>query len=145
MTDCNVTGCMYGGICNKNTGQCESGGLQPIPYKLNCNFTGCMYGGKCNKSTGECESGGVPDLGLCDNQKNFNHAFYTALNNAREEDAKKISIPLVIYLVMHTIFLIWGIILAFKSQPPQNRIVHITLAIVFAPAYVLGYYLNAFE
>jgi hypothetical protein len=81
---------------------------------------------------------------LCEDQDTFNNAFYKALKHSRKKDDKKIAGILAVYLVIHTIFLIWGIVLAFKSQPPQNRVVHITLAIVFAPAYVLAYYMNMF-
>lgn len=81
---------------------------------------------------------------VCKDQHSFNHALYKALKHAKKKDNKKIAGPLAVYLGIHIIFLIWGIMLAFKSQPPQNRVVHITLAIVFAPAYVLAYYLNLF-
>jgi hypothetical protein len=84
------------------------------------------------------------DTNVCETQSTFNHALYKALKHARKKDNKKIAGTLAVYLVIHTIFLIWGVLLAFKSQPPQNRVVHITLAIVFAPAYVLSYYLNIF-
>ena len=108
-----------------------------------CIKTGCkLLGEKCNHYTGQCERAGVQDLNLCDSQHNFNHAFYKALKHARNKDSKIIAGPLAVYLVIHTIFLVWGTVLAFKSQPPQNRVVHITLAIVFGPAYVLSYYLN---
>lgn len=104
----------------------------------------CLYGSKCNETTGKCEGQGTPDTNICDSQEAFNHAFYRALKYTRKKDDKKIAGVLAVYLVIHTIFLIWGIVLAFKSQPPQNRVVHVTLAIVFAPAYVLAYYLNMF-
>lgn len=81
---------------------------------------------------------------VCASQDSFNDAFYHALKYSRNKDSRTVAGPLAAYLVVHTLFLIWGIVLAFKSQPPQNRVVHITLAIVFAPAYVLAYYLNMF-
>lgn len=83
-------------------------------------------------------------MSVCNNQEEFNKAFYNALKHANKRDAKRIAYPLALYMVIHIIFLIWGIILAFKSQPPQNRVIHITLAIVTGPAYVLAYYLNMF-
>jgi len=48
-----------------------------------------------------------------------------------------------VYGLLHLIFLFWGIMLALK-QPVDQQIVHITLAMVFSPAYVLAYYLNTF-
>ena len=127
--------CLLGATCNLNTGKCKGQDCRQIP---------CELGGKCNTSTGRCEGQGTPDTNICDSQEAFNHAFYKALKYTRKKDDKKITGVLAVYLFIHTIFLIWGIVLAFKSQPPQNRVVHVTLAIVFAPAYVLAYYLNMF-
>lgn len=81
---------------------------------------------------------------ICTDQDDFNHAFYKALKHARKKDNKMVAGAITVYGFIHMIFLIWGIMLAFSSQPPHNRVVHITLAIVFAPAYVLAYYLNMF-
>jgi hypothetical protein len=153
--------CPLGAKCNPSTGRCESQDCRQIPCPLgtkcdistgnchgqvtyDCRQIPCQFGTKCNPSTGRCESQGTPDTNICDSQEAFNHAFYKALKYTRKKDDKKIAGVLAVYLFMHIIFLIWGIILAFKSQPPQNRVVHVTLAIVFAPAYVLAYYLNMF-
>jgi hypothetical protein len=146
--DCRLSGCpLLGQECNGTTGKCE--GPTPIPpptpVRYDCRLSGCpLLGQECNGTTGKCEGNGTPDTNICDSQGAFNHAFYRALKYTREKDDKKIAGVLAVYLVIHTIFLIWGIVLAFKSQPPQNRVVHVTLAIVFAPAYVLAYYLNMF-
>jgi len=143
--DCRQIPCQFGGKCNTSTGLCEGQGPpSPTPVTLDCRQIPCQFGGKCNTSTGICEGQGTPDTNICDSQGAFNHAFYRALKYTRKKDDKKIAGVLAVYLVIHTIFLIWGIVLAFKSQPPQNRVVHVTLAIVFAPAYVLAYYLNMF-
>jgi hypothetical protein len=82
------------------------------------------------------------NMSVCDNQQTFNEAFYKALKNSRKKEEKIMSSAMCTYVITHTIFLIWGIILAFKSQPPETRVLHIATAIVFAPAYVLAYYLN---
>lgn len=79
---------------------------------------------------------------LCNDQDEYNHTFYKALNYSRKQDDKKMANAVGIYLIIHTIFLIWGVILAIKSQPPENRVIHITLAIVFSPVYVLAYYIK---
>jgi hypothetical protein len=81
-------------------------------------------------------------MSVCDDQQKFNDAFYKAVKNARKKDDKRMTGPLSVYITIHTIFLIWGVVLAFKSQPPENRILHITAAILVGPAYVLAYYLN---
>ena len=139
--NCNLPSnkCDSGKVCDKTTGLCE-----PSTLELDCRVVPCLLGSDCDTKTGKCVPKGTPDLNLCDNQKNFNHAFYKAIEYSRNRDEKKISPFLFAYLVIHFIFLVWGIVLAFKSQPPENRLVHITLSIVFAPAYVIAYYLNAF-
>lgn len=81
-------------------------------------------------------------MDVCRDQKTFNNAVYKAIKHTREKDAKKMAEGFLVYLVIHVIFLIWGVILAFKAQPPQNRILHIVLAILFAPIYVIAYYLD---
>ena len=83
-------------------------------------------------------------MSLCDNQDKFNDAFYTALNNSKKKDLKKMSTGVGVYMVIHLIFLFWGIMLAVK-QPSDQRVVHLVLAIIFSPAYVLAYYVNEFK
>lgn len=79
----------------------------------------------------------------CANQHNFSRAFSKAYDS-KEKSMNKITTPVLVYLFIHLIFLVWGIMLAFK-QPLETRNVHITLAIVFSPAYVLAHYLSLLE
>ena len=83
-------------------------------------------------------------MSICNSQDAFDDAFYHALKHSLKKDDKKLAGPLFVYFIIHLIFLIWGVLLAFR-QPEENRVVHITLAIVFGPAYVLAYYLSQFE
>ena len=53
------------------------------------------------------------------------------------------SVNMAVYAVVHLILLFWGVMLALNSQPPENRVVHIILAILFSPLYVLSYYVNS--
>jgi hypothetical protein len=125
--------------CNPSNGKCIN-----MKMKEDCRVSGCGFGGQCDSGTGECVGKGVPDLNIVGNQHNFNYAFYQALKNARKKDRMLLSGGMAFYLFIHIIFLIWGVMLAFKSQPKQSRVLHITLAIIFGPAYVLAYYLNSF-
>ena len=79
----------------------------------------------------------------CANQHNFSRAFSKAYDS-KEKSMNKITTPVIVYLFIHLIFLVWGIMLAFK-QPLETRNVHITLALVFSPAYVLAHYLSLLE
>jgi len=81
-------------------------------------------------------------MSLCDNQNDFNNAFYKALKHSRKKDNKKMASGATIYMLIHLIFLFWGIMLALK-QPKDQQIVHLTLAMVFSPVYVLAYYLDS--
>lgn len=83
-------------------------------------------------------------MSLCNDQNTFNVAFSDAIKDYDKKQEQTLSGPLAIYMVIHMIFLIWGILLAFKSTPSDHRVIHITLAIVFGPAYVLSYYINKF-
>ena len=47
---------------------------------------------------------------------------------------------MMVFTIVWAIFFIWAIILAMKA-PHSHRVVHLVLAIVFSPAYVLSYYL----
>lgn len=80
-------------------------------------------------------------MSICNNQDSFNDSVYKALKYSRKKEYKKISGPLLIYSIIHLIFMIWGILLAFR-QPENKRIIHIVFAIVFGPVYVLAFYLN---
>jgi hypothetical protein len=140
--DCRNPGmaCMLGGVCNQTTGLCDSGG-RPV----DCRTEGCsLLGTICNTTTGLCEGQGTPDTSICGSQDGFDRAFYSALKYSRKKDNKIMALPLAVYLVIHMIAVVWGVIVAFSSQPAANRVIHITLAIVFGPAYLLAYYLNAF-
>jgi hypothetical protein len=82
---------------------------------------------------------------VCKDQQTFNESLYQAVEYSRKTSEKKMTGGVGTYLVIHTLFLVWGIVLAFKSQPANNRVMHITMAMVFSPAYVLAYYLNMFD
>lgn len=143
-----IIDCRTSGVeCPPGT-QCDQSGacVQVLTPIKDCRIFGCGLGGVCNTSSGVCENGGgVPDTtNLCASQHNFDNAVYKALKYVRKKDEKLMAGPLAVYMIIHMIFLVWGVVLAFKSQPPANRTIHITLAMVFGPAYVLAYYLNAF-
>ena len=83
-------------------------------------------------------------MSVCENQDDFNRAFYKAIKYTRKEDTKKTGAVMTVAAIIYMVLLVWAILLAFK-QPVQNRVVHVTLALVFGPAYILAYYLSAFQ
>ena len=78
----------------------------------------------------------------CEDQRSFNSAVYNALKYITKEQALENSKGLFFYFIIHFVFLVWGIMLAIKSQPKENRVLHILLAFIFAPFYVMAYYLD---
>lgn len=47
-----------------------------------------------------------------------------------------------IVIFIYILFLFWAIILAMKVNDKDHRILHIALAILVSPVYVLSYYLS---
>ena len=84
-------------------------------------------------------------MSLCNDQETFNNAFRTAIKEYNKHESKKLSGVLTVYMIIHLFFIILGVMLAVKSVPKENRVIHITLAIIFGPAYCLAYYLNMLE
>ena len=78
-------------------------------------------------------------MSLCNNQQTFNHAFHKAVEASRKKDEKNLKAPLKLYLLLHFIFMVWGLVIA-AGMPAKTRVLHMTLAIVFGPAYVLANY-----
>jgi hypothetical protein len=81
----------------------------------------------------------MSESNVCQDQHKFNDAFYKALKHADKKVTPK---PIVLYVVIHIIFLVAAIMIATATQPKENRLIHYTLAIMFAPVYVLAYILN---
>jgi hypothetical protein len=83
---------------------------------------------------------------VCANQEIFDKAFQKALDNYRLTEIKrmttgKLSSIYTIISVFYFVFIIWGILLAMKVENKNERVIHITFAIVTGPAYVFAYYL----
>lgn len=76
---------------------------------------------------------------VCDNQDDFNQAFATAVKEYDKKLTKKWGTFMTVYAIIHLLCIVWAVFLAFKSTPPENRVLHVTLAIVFGPAYLIAY------
>jgi hypothetical protein len=75
----------------------------------------------------------------------FGKALKSGLKYVRDEERKeyrkKMGPWLMVSAVVYMIIIVWAILLAAKA-PAANRAVHMTFAILFAPAYVLAFYLG---
>jgi hypothetical protein len=79
--------------------------------------------------------------GICDNQTNFTNAVQSALTTIQQTNQAKYNKMFFIWAIIYVIFLIWGVVLALQIQEPGHRTIHVLLALVFPPAYVLAHYL----
>ena len=76
----------------------------------------------------------------CTNQADFNKALHIGIKYTNKKNKNRQWMWM--YTALWTIFFVWGILLAIKIPAGQMRSLHIVLAIVFSPAYVLAYYLG---
>lgn len=79
---------------------------------------------------------------VCDNQDDFNTALYTAVQENADKNLEKNKPWIVVYGVVWFILMIWGVLLAMKTESGPNRLLHIMFAITFAPLYVIAYYVS---
>ena len=80
----------------------------------------------------------------CANQATFNSAVYNAVKYCEKKDKAPTWVVVVTAIIM-AIFLGWAIILALKIGATTSRetsILHVVLAVLFSPIYILSYYLG---
>ena len=77
----------------------------------------------------------------CANQNDFNQALRAGIKYNNKQNMKKNRGWMWVLVGLYAVFFVWAILLAIRVPQPQ-RAVHVTLAIVFGPAYVLAYYLG---
>lgn len=78
---------------------------------------------------------------ICQDQTSFNNAIGTALDSYAE-DRKVPTSSMYLYLVLVLIFFLWAIVLAFRLKRGNERTLHLFLAMIASPVYVISYYLN---
>lgn len=78
---------------------------------------------------------------VCQDQMTFNNAVSTALETYADE-RKVSSATMTIYFILMLIFFIWALVLAFGMKRGNERLLHIILAMILSPIYVISYYLN---
>ena len=76
------------------------------------------------------------DTNVCKDQKSFNRALDKAINRQY-----KLSGPLIVYIILHIVLAVYAIMLALK-QPVENRLVHVVLAIIASPVYIIAYWVS---
>ena len=81
-------------------------------------------------------------MALCSDQKTFNKAVRKAIEHIDDDDESNgFGVKLIASLIMLTFYL-WALLLALKVSDKEHRVLHITLALLTGPLYVLSYYLG---
>jgi hypothetical protein len=80
-----------------------------------------------------------PNAPVCQNQADFNQALRKAVQYNQDQDVKSVS---YVYIILWSVFFIWAVLLALKVKPHSERVLHLVLAMLFSPVYVLSHYLG---
>jgi hypothetical protein len=78
---------------------------------------------------------------VCEDQKTMNKAVRKAVNKVIKENRPS-TFSRMLSMIIYIILIMWAFILALKV-PENMRQLHVVLALVFAPFYILSYYLNS--
>ncbi len=78
---------------------------------------------------------------VCQDQNSFNNALATGLDTYSEQ-RKMSSGSMVLYLLLVLAFFIWALVLAFRMKKGNERLLHLFVAMIASPLYVISYYLN---
>ena len=83
------------------------------------------------------------DSNVCNNQQVFNKAVRNALNHLGDDEDSKLSPATnLIMALIGLSFYLWAVLLALKVSDKEHRVLHVTLALLTGPLYVLSYYLG---
>lgn len=83
----------------------------------------------------------MSDDNVCRDQEAFNEALRQGIENYNE-DRKMSTGYMTFYLVLGLVFLVWALVLAYEPKRSHERLLHIFVALLASPLYVLSYYLN---
>ena len=78
---------------------------------------------------------------ICQDQTSFNNALSIGLDTYRDEQ-KMTSGTMYVYLLLVLVFFIWALMLAMRLKHGNERILHLVVAMIASPLYVISYYLN---
>lgn len=83
---------------------------------------------------------------VCQNQTVFNSAVKDALKKIEDDqcNTNECKTSVVIMYIIILILYIYAIILAMQADK-EHRIIHLSMALLLGPLYVLAYYLNTFS
>ena len=86
-----------------------------------------------------------PGQNVCQNQDDYNQAFRNAIQYNNQQNINDAKPWMWVYFALYLIFFVWALMLAMRVPYGPERTLHLTLALVAAPAYVLAYYLGVMK
>lgn len=78
---------------------------------------------------------------VCGNQADYNIALSKAIDYKDRKNYKEAIPWMKIYIILWAITFTWAILIALKVSDDQHRVIHVALAAVFSPAYLIAHYL----
>lgn len=78
---------------------------------------------------------------VCETQDKFNNAFQGAVTYVEKKERPSRFLQLVSLIIMITV-IIWALLLADKMNVGNDKIIHVVLALVFSPFYIISYYIS---
>jgi hypothetical protein len=86
-------------------------------------------------------------MSVCNDQQTFNKAVRNAIQHIDDDDDNKQQnqTAKVIVSVIMLVFYLWALLLAMRVSDPQHRVLHIILALLTGPLYVLAFYLGMMD
>ena len=79
-------------------------------------------------------------MSVCQNQDSFNKSFEKAVKYVEKQNQPKKWVQIVIFLIL-LVFIVWALILAMKVSPSHRKL-HLILALLFSPIYIISHYLS---
>lgn len=80
-------------------------------------------------------------MSVCNNQDTFNASVNDAINYSIKQNEPSNTVQYVLVAV-YLLAIIWAIMLAFRSNRGPEMQKNLVLAIVFAPVYIVSYYVT---
>ena len=82
---------------------------------------------------------------VCSDQKTFNKAVRHAVRHLDDDDEPRNDTTKMIMTLIVLSFYLWAVLLAMKVADKDHRVLHVTLALLTGPLYVLSYYLGMMD
>ena len=79
---------------------------------------------------------------VCASQDTFNNAFQGAVKYVEKKERPKWWVSLIAIAIC-LVLVVWALVLSMQVKSSPDNKLHIVFAIVFAPFYIIAYYLSS--